>query len=153
MYGFNQFVTTRARFTADGQTVYVHTATATGDNNTSKSFLYSMNTAATTTQAVLRSAAISLTTAKAGRSIKATGKVTVKDGNGIAVSSATAFVTWNVPSGGTTTQTATTNTKGLASFTTTDLRGSYTLTVTNLTKTGYTFDPANSVLTKTVTSR
>jgi hypothetical protein len=43
MYGFNQFVTTRARFTADGQTVYVHTATATGDNNTSKSFVYSLN--------------------------------------------------------------------------------------------------------------
>ena len=77
----------------------------------------------------------------------------MKDGNGIAVSGATAFVTWNVPSGGTITQTATTNTKGLAFFTTTDLRGSYTLTVTNLTKTGYTFDPANSVLTKTITSR
>jgi len=43
MFGFNQFVTTRARFTADGQTVYVHTATATGDNNTSKSFVYALN--------------------------------------------------------------------------------------------------------------
>jgi hypothetical protein len=152
-YGFNQFVTTRARFTADGQTVYVHTATATGDNNTSKSFLYSLNTAATTTQAVLRSTAISLTTAKTGRSIKASGKVTVKDGNGIAVSGATASVTWKVPSGGTITQTATTSTKGLASFTVTDLRGSYTITVTNLTKPGYTFDPATSVLTKTVLSK
>ena len=153
MYGFNQFVTTRARFTADGQNVYVHTATATGDNNTSKSFLYSLNTAGTTTQAVLRSTAISLTTARSGRSIKATGKVAVKDGNGIAVSGATTFVTWNVPSGGTITQTATTNTKGQAAFTVTDLRGSYTITVTNLTKTGYTFDPANSVLTKTVISK
>ena len=116
-------------------------------------FLYSLNTAAITTQAVLRSTAISLTTARSGRSIKATGKVAVKDGNGIAVSGATTFVTWNVPSGGTITQTATTNTKGLAAFTVTDLRGSYTLTVTNLTKTGYTFDPANSVLTKTVISK
>ena len=153
IYGFNQFVTTRARFTADGQTVYVHTATATGDNNTSKSFLYSLNTAVTTTQPVLRSTAISLTTARSGKSIKATGKVAVKDGNGIAVSGATTFVTWNVPSGGTITQTATTNTKGQAAFTVTDLRGSYTITVTNLTKTGYTFDPANSVLTKTVISK
>jgi hypothetical protein len=72
----------------------------------------------------------------------------VKDGNGIAVSGATTFVTWNMPSGGTIAQMAATNTKGQASFKVTDLRGSYTLTVTNLTKTGYTFDPANSVLTK-----
>lgn len=42
IYGFNQFVDTRARFTRDGQTAYVVTATATGDNNTSKSFVYSI---------------------------------------------------------------------------------------------------------------
>jgi hypothetical protein len=84
---------------------------------------------------------------------KRPGKVAVKDGNGIAVSGATTFVTWNVPSGGTITQTATTNTKGQAAFTVTDLRGSYTLTVTNLTKTGYTLDPANSVLTKIIISK
>jgi hypothetical protein len=41
-YGFNQYVDTRARFTADGLTAYVVTATATGDNNTSKSFVYSL---------------------------------------------------------------------------------------------------------------
>jgi hypothetical protein len=33
----------RARFTADGQTAYFITSTATGDNNTSKSFVYSLN--------------------------------------------------------------------------------------------------------------
>ena len=43
IFGFNQFVNTRARFTADGQTAYIITATATGDNNTSKSFVYSLN--------------------------------------------------------------------------------------------------------------
>jgi Divergent InlB B-repeat domain/IPT/TIG domain len=42
IFGFNQFVTARARFTADGQTAYVMTATATGDNNTSRSFVYSL---------------------------------------------------------------------------------------------------------------
>ena len=41
-YGFNQFPNTRARFTADSQTVYIITGTATGDNNTSKSFVYSL---------------------------------------------------------------------------------------------------------------
>lgn len=43
IFGFNQFVDTRARFTADGLTAYLITATATGDNNTSKSFVYSLN--------------------------------------------------------------------------------------------------------------
>ena len=33
----------RARFAPDGQTAYVVTATATGDNDTSKSFVYSLN--------------------------------------------------------------------------------------------------------------
>src|SRR6185436_12912655 len=40
IYGFNQFVDTRGRFTEDGQTVYFTTFTATGDNDTSKSFVY-----------------------------------------------------------------------------------------------------------------
>jgi hypothetical protein len=43
MWGFNQYVDTRARFAADGQTAYVVTATATGDNATSKSFVYSLD--------------------------------------------------------------------------------------------------------------
>ncbi|MEY2529683.1 MAG: hypothetical protein QOJ05_1773, partial [Verrucomicrobiota bacterium] len=34
MFGFNQFPSTRARFTPNGQAAYIHTATATGDNNT-----------------------------------------------------------------------------------------------------------------------
>jgi len=46
-YGFNQLVDTRARFTADGLTAYLVTATATGDNNTSKSFVYSLNASVT----------------------------------------------------------------------------------------------------------
>ncbi len=43
-FGFNQFPSTRARFTPDGQAAYIHTATATGDNDTSRSFLYSLAT-------------------------------------------------------------------------------------------------------------
>src|SRR6185436_20787322 len=43
-FGFNQFASTRARFAADGRAAYIHTATATGDNNTSKSFVYSLDT-------------------------------------------------------------------------------------------------------------
>jgi hypothetical protein len=40
---FNQFTNTKARFSADGQTAYIITGTATGDNNTSRSFVYSLN--------------------------------------------------------------------------------------------------------------
>jgi hypothetical protein len=43
IFGFNQFVDTRARFTPSGQTAYIITGTATGDNNTSKSFVYSLD--------------------------------------------------------------------------------------------------------------
>jgi IPT/TIG domain len=42
--GFNQFVDSRARFTDDGQTAYLVTATATGDNATSRSFVYALDT-------------------------------------------------------------------------------------------------------------
>jgi hypothetical protein len=41
--GFNQFVDTRARFTGDAQVAYLVTATATGDNATSRSFLYAID--------------------------------------------------------------------------------------------------------------
>ncbi len=41
--GFNQFVDSRARFRDDGQTVYLATATATGDNATSRSFVYAID--------------------------------------------------------------------------------------------------------------
>jgi hypothetical protein len=44
IFGFNQFVDTRARFAPNGQAAYIITGTATGDNNTSKSFVYSLIT-------------------------------------------------------------------------------------------------------------
>ena len=151
--GFNQSTDTRARFASDGSTAYLTTYTATGDNNTSRSFVYALDTAAATSQALLRSTNITLTTAKTHNAIKASGRVTVKDANGSAVAGVTTFVTWTLPGGTTTSQTVATNSKGLAAFKVTSVSGTYTLTVTNLTKAGYVFDPANSVLTKTVVSQ
>ena len=80
-----------------------------------------------------------------------TGKITVKNENGAALSGAAVYVTWTVPGGDTQDQVATTNSKGVATFTTSGGRGVYTLTVTNITKSGYTFDPANSLLSKSIT--
>jgi len=151
--GFNQATDTKARFAADGLSAYLVTFTATGNNDTSESFLYALDTGATSTQPVLRSTSIAAKAKTAGTGVKAQGRVTVQDGNGALIAGATVTITWKVPSGATITQTATTTSKGLASFTTTDVAGSYTLTVTNITKSGYTFDSANSVLTKTVKSR
>jgi hypothetical protein len=151
--GFNQATDSKARFAPDGLSAYITTFTATGNNDTSESFVYALDTGAASTQPVLRSTKIALTPKTVGTSVKATGKVTVQDANGVAVSGATVAITLKVPSGSTLTLSAATNARGLASFSATDTAGTYTLTVTNITKTGYTFDAANSVLTKTARSR
>jgi DnaJ-class molecular chaperone len=77
--------------------------------------------------------------------------VVVKDQKGAAVAGATVATTWNLPPGITQNQTASTNLKGNANF---DIRGGpgvYTVTITNISKDGYTFDAANSVLSKSIT--
>ncbi len=151
--GFNQRSDTRARFTPDGFTAYMMTFTATGNNDTSASFLYALDTASTTGQQTLKSTKITIKAVNAGSSANATGKVTVQDNNGAPVAGATVDVTWTLPSGQTLAQTVATTSRGLAAFGVTDIPGIYTLTVANITKSGYTFDAANSVLTKSVRSR
>jgi hypothetical protein len=159
IYGFNQFVDTRARFTADGLTAYLVTATATGDNSTSKSFVYSINAGGSTPppppgpiSTSLRSTSITLSAKlQHNGTVTVTGVVAVKDGSGTAVPSATVTTTWTLPNGATQKQTATTATSGNANFSTKSGRGTYKLAVTNISKTGYTFDPTNSVLSKSIT--
>jgi hypothetical protein len=155
IYGFNQYVDTRARFTSDGATVYVVTATATGDNNTSKSFVYSLNAALSTlpppTSTLMRSTSITLSAKLLKNQVSVTGIVTVKDANGTVISGATVAATWTTPNGTTQNQTANTGTGGSANFSTKSGRGTYTLTVNNITKTGYTFDKTGSVLTNSIT--
>jgi len=151
--GFNQATDTKARFASDGLSAYLITFTATGNNDTSESFVYALDTGTSTTTAILRSTKIAVTANTVGTSVKANGKVTVQDANGLVIAGATVSVVWKVPSGATLTQTTVTNSKGIAVFTTTDVAGRYTLTITDIAKAGYTFDAANSVLEKTVRSR
>lgn len=80
-----------------------------------------------------------------------TGYVYVKDAGGKTIQNATVTIRWSLPGGGIQTLTATTNSLGRASFNVSGARGTYTLTVTNVTKSGYTFDSAGSVLTKSIT--
>lgn len=79
------------------------------------------------------------------------GQVTVRDQAGVAIGSATVSVTWTLPGDGTQSQTANTNSQGRANFSVTGGSGTYTLTVTDIAKAGYTFDPANSVLSQSLT--
>ena len=157
-YGYNQGVSTRGRFSPDGQTVYFMTYTATGDNNTSRSFVYSINSGGSTLPPppnqgqLLRSASISLSArlVKNG-TVSVSAGVTVKDEYGVSIPSAAVAVSWKLPDGSTRDQTASTADSGVARFSTSGRRGTYTLTINNITKAGYTFDRANSVLSKTIT--
>jgi hypothetical protein len=72
--GFNQFIDTRTRFTADASTAYVITATATGDNNTSRSFVYALNASgAGPTPTPTPTVQITVQTTPAGRTFSVDG--------------------------------------------------------------------------------
>jgi hypothetical protein len=158
IYGYNQGVSTRGRFSPDGQTVYFMTFTATGNNDTSRSFVYSINAGGSTlppppTQGqLLRSASISLSAKllKNG-TVSISASVTVKDENGASVPNAAVSVSWKLSDGSTQDQTANTSSSGVARFTTSGRRGTYILTINNIAKAGYTFDRTNSVLSKAIT--
>jgi hypothetical protein len=162
IYGFNQFVSSRGRFTTDGGAAYLMTATATGDNQTSRSFVYSLITSSnvsptptpTPVATSLRSTSIMLSAVpiKHTTTFTIAGAVAVKDERGAAVSGATVAISWKLPTGAIQTQSASSDNKGIANFTVKGGRGTYTITVTNLTKTGSTFDAAHSLLSKRITT-
>ena len=129
---------------------YTATLTVTDNKNASASGTVTIivNPASNT---VLRSTAIDLSATLQGRKVSVSGNVVVMNASGAAVSGAVVSATWASPGGTTAAQTATTSSTGIAKFSTTGGRGTYTLTVGNITKTGYTFDAANSVLTKSIT--
>jgi len=178
IFGFNQFVNTRARWSRDGRTAYIITATATGDNNTSKAFMYSLNatvgSAPTATPtpvptatpapvptatpvptispaaASVRCSGISLSAKLVNGSVRVTATAAVQNGSGTSVAGATVDAKWTLPNGSTVTASAITDSGGNAIFTTKSRHGNYTLTVTNIRKLGYTFDAARSVLTQSI---
>lgn len=98
---------------------------------------------------------ISLFASNLGGAVSVTGDVYVRR-----TSPSTAFAPlanadvtarWTLPDGRTKTSTLRTDRLGRARFTASGGRGTYTLTVTAVTKQGYVFDPAGSVLTKSIT--
>jgi PKD repeat protein len=100
---------------------------------------------------VMRSTAINLSATLQRSRVNVTGIVVVESSSGAAIPGAVVSTTWARPGSGAVTQTATTNSSGIARFSTSGGRGTYTLTVNNISKTGYSFDSANSVLSKSIT--
>ena len=79
------------------------------------------------------------------------GKVIVTDEKGEAVRSAMVQGRWTLPDDSSVVRYAYSNKRGQAKFSTSGDRGTYTLEVSDITKTGYTFDSANSVLSASIT--
>ena len=99
----------------------------------------------------LRSTAISLSGRASGTKVNLTGSVTIKDAFGKSVSGARVSALWTLPDGSTRLVYANTDSLGRARFTTSGGRGTYTLTVLNVTKVGYFFDPLASILSQSIT--
>lgn len=79
------------------------------------------------------------------------GTVYVKDASMAAVRNASVTARWSLPGGVTVTATKVTDAGGRAQFAVSGARGTYTLTVTDVAKSGYRFDAAGSVLAKSLT--
>jgi hypothetical protein len=80
-------------------------------------------------------------------------QIVVVDENGSRVSGATVFTHWDLPGGATADVSATTNNTGRVLIRVRDSDpGTYTVTVTDIQKAGFTFDPAGStILSKSIT--
>lgn len=100
----------------------------------------------------MRVTSITLSGTVSGSKANITGYVYVKDSSGRSIQNATVAIRWTLPNGSTRTMNATTNSSGQARFTVFSTRGRYTLTVTNVTKSGYVFDTAASILSRSITT-
>jgi probable HAF family extracellular repeat protein len=103
----------------------------------------------------LRSTLIDLQSGPFGSRMRrsVTGRVTVKDENGALISTALVVGRWTQPDGSTHVSNAVTNSNGVALFTTEGPPGTYSLMVVNILRQQYTFDPAHSVLSNSITLR
>lgn len=82
-----------------------------------------------------------------GRLVIISGRVVVEDENGRGLSGAQVEVRWTLPNGSMTTTTSTTNASGQARISQRGPHGPYQVTILGVTKNGYQFDAAGSVVT------
>ena len=99
----------------------------------------------------LRSVAIALPPLPPGDPVTVTAQITVHSETGTAVSGATVFVVWLLADGIPRSDMGITNAGGTVQFTVVGPRGPYQLSITNIAKLGFSFDPRPpSVLTASV---
>lgn len=145
--GLNEFANwAEPVFTPDSQTAYV-TTEFSGD--TQPGYLYAVDLAAggVCVKNCLRSAKIDVIgKVKDGDLRRVMSRVKVEDENGAPVPSAEVSVIWTLPDLSTKPRSAVTNQRGYARFQTFGGSGDYIVTVTGVTKNGYSFDPDHSIL-------
>ncbi|MBK7709290.1 MAG: hypothetical protein IPJ30_26920 [Acidobacteria bacterium] len=108
-----------------------------------------VNVGGTTTN-LLRVNSITLS-ATARNTVFVFGRVNIRDGNNEMVRGATVTGQWTLPSGQTEIDTATTGASGNVTFMAEGRRGTFTLRILSVTRSGYTFDMTNSVMTASIT--
>ena len=122
------------------------------DNSTSKSVTVTGAPPSGCSVNCLRSTALYLNSRLRNGQETLKGQVKVRNENGGKVSHADVSVSWTLRDGSSLLQVRSTNNRGRAIFRIPSIGlGTYTITVTNIAKTGWTFDPDNSVLSKTIT--
>jgi subtilisin family serine protease len=140
--------------TATGTHTFTATTSLSADSNTGN------NTATATTNVTapvtpsMSVASLTLTSSPYGRYTRLTSQVKIT-ANGANVSSATVRLEFTYPTGQKYSQLVRTSSSGVASLTrTVSVKGTYTVTVTAVTRSGMTYDPSgNVVTTKSVTVR
>jgi hypothetical protein len=102
--------------------------------------------------ATLKVSNITLNAKAQGSKASVSGTVYVTDTAGAAIRNANVAMRWTLPGGNSKTATGLTDSAGRAQFATSGPLGTYTLTVTGVTKSGYGFDAAGSVLSRSITT-
>lgn len=149
--GLNEFASfIEPGFTPDSRTAYVTTEFSSSSQS---GYLYAIDVSVAGGCAAncLRSSRIDMRGRVSGSATGVGARVRVEDETGAPVPSADIAVIWTLPGGGTQSLSASTDQGGFAKFSARAGGGTYTLTVTDIVKTGWTFDPDNSVLTKSIT--
>jgi hypothetical protein len=99
----------------------------------------------------LSSRGITFTVKPDNAGIELHGKVLVKDEHRVAVPNALVTIKWTLPNGSTRAAQRLTNANGVADFQRNGPHGTYALTILNISKQGFAFDAAKSVLSKSIT--
>jgi len=101
----------------------------------------------------LRSTAIQFRVRAQRRGRAVTARVTVRDENGAGLPATLVVARWTRPDGGERDDLAWTRANGIAELATTGTSGRYSLTIVNLVRRDYTFNPDRSVLFKSIEVR